>query len=1253
LVRQSALLPDDVLTKRIANAAPPLPDEPREVAAVFVREGLVTTFQAQRLLWGQFRGFMLGNYKVLDQIGSGGMGSVYLCEHRSLGRRVAIKVLPPDKASDPLTVERFYREGRAVAALNHPNIVRAFDIDHDGNLHFLVMEFVDGVTLDKVLEKNGPMPVAKAADCIQQAAMGLQHVHEAGLVHRDIKPGNLLRDRNGTVKLLDLGLARFFANVEQDNLTRNFDDKSILGTADYIAPEQGMNSHDVDIRADIYSLGATLYHLLGGQPPFAGGTVTQKLIMHQMREPTAIRQLRPEVPPGLANVVARMLCKDPARRYQTPAEVAEALGPFASDVSSDILRSVDLGANGPEPEFIAEPPKDQSAIFEWANMLKDEAVYKPDEDPTLPPLVSPSGRKLHGGPAAKTRDRRLVYAAAIAAGLLAIGGVGTWWIFSPAKHVSAGVDPGEPPARTGVSTAASTARPNGGHGVTLHHPASSPGREFSSLQETMLQAKAGDKIVLHGDLAEAVTLEGSLGRDVTIEAAAGHVIHWRPPPHHKEGQPLLQISNVTGVRVKGIEFDGQNHVLDLIVVTGRCAGTTLDGLTLVNFKQSAVALRHCVGDYNKPLTLHKLRVLQAPGGQAGVLFTTAAKSSSAGHQHIVIRDSRFEGPFRAAIEFAESVGNIEVAHNRFYQATNGLLYRKAEPLNALHLLLNGNTFYATKTAVAFEALPPSDSGSWILAQNNLFVKTSRVTGVEGFTGEPADMDAKWVWTKEADGFKNAPTGSCCLRRTFTIAGPSVARALVSAVADDSFRLWVNGEFVGQGQIGAGRAYAFDVAKFLRAGENVLAVQATNNSGPAGLLVNLCYWPAKESKPIVVGTDSAWKVTQQPSGGWQRYGFDDAKWEPAKELGYYKDGPWHFLWDAEIARWFPDQGTRMVQLADQIAVLQKTLDDGTPELAGAQSQWESEWRAKLLAEKSTWTPVRPETAVSSGGATMTIENDQSVVVSGTNPPQDTFTLTMPTDKQHITAIALETLTHPSLGNQSLSRGNGNFVLTRFEVEVAGKDKPAPVKLAAALADYSQNGFAIANVINPSIITGWAVDGSTKRVNRNAMFVFAQPLAGGPGTVLTIRLKHDSPHVQHVIGHFRVSLTTTDKPSLPESNTLPADVYVALLIEPDKRSPAQQARLTKQFQCTSPLLEAQRRQLADLQREQEQLWSPFRGPAGNFRDKESRDAYPFLKPPETDVALPTDSKSDAQFLRYSSQHALRQAGPNKSPVGVPPE
>lgn len=329
LVRKSELVPLDKLDAFLDQVGASA-TSPRELVNLLVAKGFITQFQGEQFLQGKWRGFIIGKYRVLERLGSGGMGTVYLCEHMHMHRKVAVKVLPTSQADNPSALGRFYREARAAGVLDHPNLVKAHDIDQDNGLHFLVMDYVDGSSLQELVQRFGPLHVTRACHYIHQAAEGLQAAHDAGLIHRDVKPANIMLERTGMIRLLDLGLARFYHDNE-DLLTVKYDEKNVLGTADYVAPEQALNSHEVDIRADIYSLGATFYFLLTGQPPFAGGKIAQKLIWHQVRQPRPIREVRPEVPEEVAAIVARMLAKDPARRFQSPQEVSDALSPWVCE----------------------------------------------------------------------------------------------------------------------------------------------------------------------------------------------------------------------------------------------------------------------------------------------------------------------------------------------------------------------------------------------------------------------------------------------------------------------------------------------------------------------------------------------------------------------------------------------------------------------------------------------------------------------------------------------------------------------------------------------------------------------------------------------------------------------------------------------------------------------------------------------------------------------------------------------------------
>jgi serine/threonine-protein kinase len=330
-LRRSGLVPADRLEGFLVglHASGSDPKTVVDLLDRLVEVGMITRFHAERLAAGKYKGFQLGSYLILDQLGTGGMGQVYLAEHTAMRRLVGLKVLPL-WADDAVARERFLREARAAATLDHPNIVRVFDLCQEGKLLYLVMEYVDGVSLQALVAKYGPLDVNTACHYARQVAFGLQNAYELGFVHRDIKPANLLLDRAGVVKILDLGLVRSEADADA-GLTKQLDNKSILGTADYVAPEQAVDSSNVDIRADIYSLGATLYYLLAGRPLFPEGRTAQKLVWQQIKDPVPISRLRPEVSEDLAEVVHTMLQKRPSDRYQTPNEVFEALAPWTQD----------------------------------------------------------------------------------------------------------------------------------------------------------------------------------------------------------------------------------------------------------------------------------------------------------------------------------------------------------------------------------------------------------------------------------------------------------------------------------------------------------------------------------------------------------------------------------------------------------------------------------------------------------------------------------------------------------------------------------------------------------------------------------------------------------------------------------------------------------------------------------------------------------------------------------------------------------
>lgn len=363
MVQRSKLVDEESLRQKLLECKQHLgdrfPDDVDAVAEFMIQAGLLSRWHCDKIFSGKYKGFELGKYKLLDLLGTGGMSSVYLAEHLVMKRKVAIKVLPKKKVNQSSYLKRFQLEAQATARLDHPNIVRAYDIDNQGDNHYIVMEYVRGRDLQAMIKDDGPLSYELAANYIAQAARGLQHAHNTGLIHRDVKPGNLLIDDQGVVKILDLGLV-LFSDAVRASLTMQHNE-NVLGTADHLAPEQAINSHDVDPRADVYGLGCTLYYVLTGHAPFPEGTLAQRIAKHQTQMPADIRIDRPDCPVELVEICVKMLQKDRRARYQTCQEVADALTAWASQCWHTVATANSTIPAASTTAVVAESPPVQTA----------------------------------------------------------------------------------------------------------------------------------------------------------------------------------------------------------------------------------------------------------------------------------------------------------------------------------------------------------------------------------------------------------------------------------------------------------------------------------------------------------------------------------------------------------------------------------------------------------------------------------------------------------------------------------------------------------------------------------------------------------------------------------------------------------------------------------------------------------------------------------------------------------------------------
>jgi WD40 repeat protein/serine/threonine protein kinase len=391
--------------------------DPRALAKVVFERGWLTRYQLNQIAAGRGKELHVAQYIILDRLGEGGMGQVFKARHAHMGRLVALKVVRKEKLDSAVAVERFYKEVQAAAKLTHPNIVIAFDAGKTGNTHYFSMEFVDGPDLSQLVRKNGPLPVRQVCDFIRQAALGLEHAHEQGMVHRDIKPSNLLvtRGNSPVVKILDMGLARLGDTFEKERgLTKM---GQVIGTPDYLAPEQAIDARKVDIRADVYSLGCTLFFLLTGRAPYHAESLAQLLLKHQMEPPPPLREVRPDVPAVLETIVQQMMAKKPEQRPARPADVAAALEGLARGESgAESAAAMAVPPVPPPPPSVGDAWS--SLTEEGSGLITRRAPMLSGRDRTRDTIADQPKRRRERE---KPNHKPLLIGAGIGAGVLLLG----------------------------------------------------------------------------------------------------------------------------------------------------------------------------------------------------------------------------------------------------------------------------------------------------------------------------------------------------------------------------------------------------------------------------------------------------------------------------------------------------------------------------------------------------------------------------------------------------------------------------------------------------------------------------------------------------------------------------------------------------------------------------------------------------------------------------------------------------------------
>ncbi|WP_417851886.1 protein kinase domain-containing protein [Thalassoglobus sp.] len=754
-----------------------------------VESGKITRWHASKLLKGKHKGFFLGKYKLLRLLGRGGMSSVYLAEHIVMKRQTAVKVLPYKLVADTSYLPRFYREAQAVAALDHPNIVRAYDVDHvtDGKMeiHFLVMEYVKGQNFYELIKSQGPLDPRTAADYIRQGALGLQHAHDAGMVHRDVKPGNFLVDENGIVKLMDLGLAMVNDDPEAFSVTVANEEK-VLGTADYLAPEQAVDSHLVDTRADIYALGCTFYFLLAGQPPYDQGTLAQRLLAHQTKDAPPLSEYRNDVPMPLCDLINRMMIKDPEQRIQTAGEVAEELESWLAEPASAATTEFSPFVIQDLPSKPEQDSEDNGAISDFLTHLQKSG---PAESPTTPTSQSssstsksakkkvveepkpvsphpsdsatsvlapdPSSIVAHrsSSQAQRKKLRKRMGVSPLFVGLVItsiLAGIGVIYQLSRSPEEAAPVLSGNPPKSETV-----TKTPQKEITGTVIHVG--PNGDFNLVSEAIRYLTIDrDKPT---SIQEIRIAKGHILDDAILINNSG--LGSFPSPFAITGEgpefPVLKASDAASLVLNSVEnltisnlvIDCSNHPVGA-KLSGYLSGTTLSNITFTNLSDAGIQSIGARGLSSQRLTIQDCRFEGSSDNAVGIRFSD---SKTMNMSQVNVIGCEFLGPMAKGILFTNNQGvttEVDIALSIFHKTHSGISF-SGKAHQTTRFMIANNTFHYVIRGINFESGPNSASTENSIVQN-LFVNVQQsevATNVENvsladFSGSAIPTQNNWT-----------------------------------------------------------------------------------------------------------------------------------------------------------------------------------------------------------------------------------------------------------------------------------------------------------------------------------------------------------------------------------------------------------------------------------------------------------------------------------------------------------------------------